>query len=1202
MMFPRTPLQQGADLAVDRIIQDGTLDQIEGAPEPITQVPPADALRFAGFAGKFLVPDVFQRRPRQRAPAPVAAAAPVMERPGVAPPGEIIRQQLAAAAPAQTFEDIGLPPGFGFEDLTPPELAFIQKGQREGRGNALQLTRELRNIRGQGFTVTEDGLEKEVETDTGTATLLIGDDGRVFLNDRRIGDVDASGQFQEFELSDEERKELEGRLREERRGLKERVSAVTRGEEPPPTEGAAGAAFEAITEEERRELRPVPEGLIEKFLPLELRLRAAGVGNQARRDRIINEVALGVALAAVPIPGLGQISAGAARLAERGGFLGLLGRGAVTGLKPVEATVRTIQKAVTAPVRGATRLFQRTAATGNEAVLTRVTKVMGEALEGKPVSGRDLKFIRRQNPGLADDVVKRIAEIESKPSRMAVPAKPATETEQIALAKNKLKTVMDEFAKVEREVVKPAKKAGRIRQTQSAEEAVAGIETVADIERAKSVRAGRIIPDVDLPKAQLTPVEDSLLIQSIHESPAFQELLPNQRLNTFVAFNKMLSGERIVPSERALLESVFGFKIPVVKTGAQRVFEIARDIVTFPQRLLASMDNSFPLRQALVPTLNEPRQAIRAFAAQNRIVWGAIKKRRVGGLREQSAAIRRELANSEFAAEAGEAGLFLSRPGNPEEQFLSKLIQRIPVVRKILGPALEVSEELAQTYISVLRMGIFDKWARANAKTWGPQQYGQLARLINIATGRGVIPAKPEVIDLLNGVFFAPRLVASRIQMPFTPFFNQPKELRVLASRWIVGTVGTIFSLMKILEVGGVIDKIETDPRSTDFMKMRVGNTRIDPWGGYQQWVTFFARLLTGERKTQVGEIVPTSAADVTGRIVRSKLSPAAAAAVDILTGKTFIGEELSTDGETIQREAFNRFVPLFIQDVTEAMEEDGWMGGVAASPGFFGWGITAYPSRQFVEWTDAAMIATGREFTRDEAINFRGEFEEVMQSWEEFWTTPRGRPREAFRRQNPEVDASLHFWGETSDVKTPEAAAIVQQLLDKFNMPEELLPIQEEEEPFEESGQTQDEVFFSFVEAVPGFFADFVLENRDQFDQAGLPERIRTAQVEFTKLRRLRSRYRTTTKGFASREREQFRAENPDVDAALVLLGDVSTFQSSEARRSAIRQAEQLGIPQEIIPAFQPTGGGRVRGVGGGRAPRPAPTPFQLSPKFQSR
>ncbi len=1249
MTFERSPLSQGADLAIDRIIQEGVVEQVAGTPPPEVAVPPADALRFAGFAGTFLIPSIFQRTRRgmaPRAPALPVAPAGLPQRPediglpGPADPATVARLRQEAGLPptglppqlvelenerraAQGLAPIspeGVPVRDPLAELSPVELAFARESLQEGRG-----LEEILDLKRQGFSITEDGLEKEIAGGVGEGArvdiLLIDRQQRVFINDRRIGDIDEQGQFQPFELPPEQVAEFEEQFRERRGELKEEISRITRlteeerqaeREEQAAREAAflrgelepTEAAFEAVTAEEARERQPLTEevrALEEQLTPVELRLRAEGIGNEARRQRIIAEVTSAALFLGLPVPSFGGLARGAAALAERGGALGLFGRGAFQALRIPAALEAGFGRALTAPFRGAARILQGARATRSEAVVARANKILADAVAGRPVPSRDLTFIRRQGPELFDDLNRAVARIQSKPARMAIPPAPATEAEQIVIVKNKLQTVLDEFARVEKEIVGPAKKAGRIRQAQAADEAVGEIRTIADIERVKSVRAGQIIPEVELPAAQLTPVEDALLVQSIHDSAVFQELLPNARLNTFVAFNKLLTGERIVQSERVLLEEVLGITIASVKTTGERVFGLVKDIVTFPQRLLASTDNSFPLRQALIVTVGEPVQAIKAFKAQQRILWAGIKGRSVKALRAEAAKVRRELANSEFGVEMGEGGMFLGRPGNPEEAFLSKLISRIPFLRDILGPILSVSEELATTYVNVIRAGIFDKWARANAKTWGPQQYRQLSRLINIATGRGVIPGKKEVIDLLNGIFFAPRLVASRIQMPFAPFFNQPATVRLLATRWIVGMVGTISATMKLLEIGGVIDKIETDPRSTDFMKMRVGNTRIDPWGGYQQWVTLIARLLTNERKSSTGEIVDVTKDDVTGRFVRSKLSPAAAAAWDVITGESFIGETISTAREDVQREAFNRLVPLFIQDVREAMEEDGWQGGLAASPGFFGWGITAYPSRQFVEWTDAAQIATGMEFTRDEAINLRGEFEEVMQSWEEFWELPRGRARNAFRRDNPEVDASLHFWGEVSDVKTPEAAAIVQQLLDKFEMPDELLPIMEEKEPFDEAGLTQDDIFFSFVETVPSFFADFILENRDQFDRANLPEAIRAAEVEFTNLRRLRSRYRLATKGQTDRERERFRASNPELDAALVLLGDVSTFKSTQAREQAIRLAEQLGIPQDIIPAFQPRPG-RARGVsGGGAAPAPAGG-FQVPRVFQAR
>jgi hypothetical protein len=36
---------------------------------------------------------------------------------------------------------------------------------------------------------------------------------------------------------------------------------------------------------------------------------------------------------------------------------------------------------------------------------------------------------------------------------------------------------------------------------------------------------------------------------------------------------------------------------------------------------------------------------------------------------------------------------------------------------------------------------------------------------------------------------------------------------------------------------------IETDPRSSDFGKLKVGDLRYDPWGGYIPLITLYARV-----------------------------------------------------------------------------------------------------------------------------------------------------------------------------------------------------------------------------------------------------------------------------------------------------------------------------------------------------------------------
>jgi hypothetical protein len=48
---------------------------------------------------------------------------------------------------------------------------------------------------------------------------------------------------------------------------------------------------------------------------------------------------------------------------------------------------------------------------------------------------------------------------------------------------------------------------------------------------------------------------------------------------------------------------------------------------------------------------------------------------------------------------------------------------------------------------------------------------------------------------------------------------------------------------------------IETDPRSSDFGKLKVGDLRYDPWGGYIPLITLYARVAKKKLKKSDGTI-----------------------------------------------------------------------------------------------------------------------------------------------------------------------------------------------------------------------------------------------------------------------------------------------------------------------------------------------------------
>ena len=71
--------------------------------------------------------------------------------------------------------------------------------------------------------------------------------------------------------------------------------------------------------------------------------------------------------------------------------------------------------------------------------------------------------------------------------------------------------------------------------------------------------------------------------------------------------------------------------------------------------------------------------------------------------------------------------------------------------------------------------------------------------------------------------------------------------VRKEAARDLVAFLGIGASVLGLAKMAGA--EIETEPTSSDFGKIKIGNTRYDIWAGFQQFARFGATL-TEHRKT----------------------------------------------------------------------------------------------------------------------------------------------------------------------------------------------------------------------------------------------------------------------------------------------------------------------------------------------------------------
>lgn len=279
-----------------------------------------------------------------------------------------------------------------------------------------------------------------------------------------------------------------------------------------------------------------------------------------------------------------------------------------------------------------------------------------------------------------------------------------------------------------------------------------------------------------------------------------------------------------------------------VKTDIRKASPFV-EAFNLPRGMMASIDFSAPLRQGI--GLIHKKEFWKAMPEMFR-AWSSEE-----GFRK----IQTEIANRpafrktigadgkvkpSFAERAGLSLTDLTDLSKREEAIMSTWAEKVPGVRR--------SNRAYTAFLNKLRADTFDnlivdtKAFGADAKTNLPLATA-LADFVNIATGRGNLGKLERAAVPLNTLLFSPRLMAARLKM-LDPrmYLMGPKRVRQEAVKSlfaIAGVGNTITQLGRM--AGGTVDN---DPNSSDFGKLRVGNTRIDPYAGFQQYIVAANRLL----------------------------------------------------------------------------------------------------------------------------------------------------------------------------------------------------------------------------------------------------------------------------------------------------------------------------------------------------------------------
>lgn len=435
------------------------------------------------------------------------------------------------------------------------------------------------------------------------------------------------------------------------------------------------------------------------------------------------------------------------------------------------------------------------------------------------------------------------------------------------------------------------------------------------------------------------------------------------RFNTETAVRKALGLEPGLPtkSELKLLRihsPQLADEVAANTPRHRKLFDFAADVAGSSRGLKSGLDFSMGGRQGLF------------VAARHPVQWAQANKESVKFAKDENYFIKRMKNLSEdpwiVAGDGHDIGL-QGVKGMHEEAFTNNnLADKVPgVARSERAYTGGLSELRASLWKNALqKYGATPEEAAANL---GEKGMEGLAESVRTLTGRGGKAGGfvDKRASTLGEALFSPRLWASRLQ-PFSPaYWKRIGPAGRKEAFQSLGSFAAVAGLALSAAVAAGAD-VETDPRSSDFLKIKVGDTRYDILGGFQQNLVFGWRQLTGETKSSQSGKVTHFARDIgdvlSGKkeedvvdqgittpnrltvgadLVGNKAAPLISSGMKLLAGKDKSGNAVNPLTEIGQL-----FVPIGLQGTYHAFQRDGLKGVAKNAPDFVGIGTQTYGTK----------------------------------------------------------------------------------------------------------------------------------------------------------------------------------------------------------------------------------------------------------------
>lgn len=305
------------------------------------------------------------------------------------------------------------------------------------------------------------------------------------------------------------------------------------------------------------------------------------------------------------------------------------------------------------------------------------------------------------------------------------------------------------------------------------------------------------------------------------------------------------------------------------------------------------------------------------------------------------ASFERNLRADPDYVDAKRAKLALTDDVHRDEIFFNRLANKIPGVKQF--------EAWHSTFLNSLRFNTF-KLLKAMLFPDGnmSRQDGEaIANFINSSTGRANLKGNWGIAESMA---LSPRLYKARVQYLtgrglWNPEVRNNPNRAKLQKAFLKSYAAHALAVATMAGIGvlGGAD-FEKDPRSSDFMKLKFGNRRIDIGSGMGQFATLAARIFpnlgglipyVGKTKSSATGVVSSLSGpdkpffgrntfDVIGDFARQRSAAGVGIAADLMTNEDGGGKPI--DFQTPQgagKYVGGLFLPLPVKDLYQIMTDD---------------------------------------------------------------------------------------------------------------------------------------------------------------------------------------------------------------------------------------------------------------------------------------